>query len=140
MFEEDVQILLSKMVQVWIVEGLLKTKEYVQYDYLLHTEYNYVKLLENHCLFQVVKVINELLIVVHNVINDMAIYIGENEENCVLRAGQSLQHFPNIPASHNCKRISVCANDITLLPAKDLRCPKLVSLSLGRNSYLKEIP
>ena len=140
MFEEDVRILLNKLVQVWIVEGLLKNKEYVDYDYLLQTEYNYVKLLENRCLFRVVKAINELPIVVHNVINDMAIYIGENEENCLLTESQSLQHFPNIPASNNYKQISVCGNDIRSLPAKDLRCPKLVSLFLSRNSYLKEIP
>ena len=119
---------------------MLKTKEDVEHDYLLQTKYIYVNLLENRCLFQVVKVINELHIVVHDVIHDMAIYIGENEENCVLRTGQSLQHFPNIQASDNCKQISVCGNDIKSLPAKDLRCPKLVSLSLARNSYLKEIP
>ena len=35
MFEEDVRILLNKMVQAWIVEGLLKTKEDAEYDYLL---------------------------------------------------------------------------------------------------------
>ena len=75
----------------------------------------------------------------HNVIRDMEIYTGDNEENCVLRAGQSLQHFPNIPTSGNCKQISVCGNDIKSLPAKDLRCPKLVSLFLSRNSYPKEI-
>jgi Leucine-rich repeat (LRR) protein len=70
----------------------------------------------------------------------MAIYIGENEENCVLRAGQSLQHFPDIPASDNCRRISVMGNDIKSLPAKELRCPNLVSLAMGENMGLKEIP
>ena len=118
----------------------MKTKEDAEYEYLFQTGYSYVKLLENRCLLRVVKVINELRNVLHDVIRDMAIHIGENEENCVLRAGQSLQHFPNIPASNNYKQISVCGNDIRLLPAKDLRCPKLVSLFLSRNSYLKEIP
>jgi disease resistance protein RPS2 len=80
------------------------------------------------------------VISVHDVVQDMEIYIGENEENCVLRACQSLQHFPDIPSSDNCRRISVFNNDIKSLSAKELRCPKLVSLLMGENKGLKEIP
>jgi len=108
----------------------------VDYDYVLKTGESYVKLLENRCLFQV----KGGVISVHDVVHDMAIYIGENEENCVLRAGQSLQHFPDIPGSDNCRRISVMGNDIKSLPAKELRGPNLVSLAMGENMGLKEIP
>jgi disease resistance protein RPS2 len=112
MLSEDAAILVEMMVQVWISEGLVKAKEDVDYDYVLKTGESYVKLLENRCLFQV----KGGVITVHDVVHDMAIYIGENEENCVLRAGQSLQHFPDIPASDNCRRISVMGNDIKSLP------------------------
>ena len=132
---EDSSVLVEMMVQVWISEVLVKTKEDVDYDYVLKTGESYVKLLENRCLFQV----KGDVITVHDVVHDMAIYIGENEENCVLRAGQSLQHFPDIPASDNCRRISVMGNDIKSLPA-ELRCPNLVSLFMGDNMGLKEIP
>jgi hypothetical protein len=133
---EDTAIEVEKMVQVWIAEGLVKTKEDAEYDYVLKTGESYVKLLENRCLFQV----KGGVISVHDVVHDMAIYIGENEENCVLRACQNLQHFPDIPASDNCRRISVLGNDIKSLPAKELKCPKLVSLLMGGNKGLKEIP
>jgi disease resistance protein RPS2 len=135
MLREDAAILVEMMVQTWISEGLVKAKENVDYDYVLKTGESYVKLLENRCLFQV----KGGVITVHDVVHDMAIYIGENEENCVLRAGQSLQHFPDIPASDNCRRISVTGNDIKSLPA-ELRCPNLVSLLMGDNKGLKEIP
>ena len=135
MLSEDAAIQVEKMVQIWIAEGLVKTKEDAEYDYVLKTGESYVKLLENRCLFQV----KGGVISVHDVVHDMAIYIGENEENCVLRAGQSLKHFPDIPASDNCRRISVMGNDIKSLPA-ELRCPNLVSLLMGVNEGLKEIP
>ena len=77
---------------------------------------------------------------VHDVVRDMEIYMRENEENCVFRAGQSLQHFPDIPGLDNCKRISVMGIDIKSLSAKELRCPKLVSLLMAANKGLKEIP
>ena len=99
MLSKDVAILVEMMVQVWILEGLVKANEYVDYDYVLKTGERYVKLLQNHCLFQV----EEGFIRVPDVVHDMEIYIGENEENCVLRACQSLQNFPDIPASYNCR-------------------------------------
>jgi hypothetical protein len=71
----------------------------VDYEYVLNTGDSYVKLLENRCLFEV----KGGMIIFHNVVHDMEIYIGENEENCVLRACQSLQNFPDIPASYNCR-------------------------------------
>jgi len=139
MFQEDAAIEVEAMVQMWIAEGLMKTKEDAEYEYLLETGHSYVRLLLNRCLFYS-SYREYSFISVHDVVRDMAIYIGENEENCVLRAGQSLQHFPHIPASDNCKRISVWGNYIESLPTMELKCPKLVSLFLGLNRPLKEIP
>jgi disease resistance protein RPS2 len=128
-FAEDEQIPVKALVHIWIAEGLLKAKDM---DYLL----NYVQLLENRCLFQV----KGDIITVHHVVRSMAICLGENEENCVFRASQRLRHFPDIENQAVCKRLSVYDNNITSLPTKELRCPKLVSLFLGKNEELKEIP
>lgn len=136
MFQEDDPIVVDHLVQMWIAEGVVKTNEDADYDYVLKTAESYVKLLEHRCLFQV----GNGVISVHDVVRDMAIYIGENEESCVLRAGQSLQHFPDIKDPHNCKRISVSENNLTSLSATNLRCPKLVSLLLDGSYELKEIP
>lgn len=46
MFEEDAEIPVEKLVQMWIGEGLLKTREDGDYDYLLEIGNSYVKLLE----------------------------------------------------------------------------------------------
>lgn len=136
MFQEDARIGVEYLVRIWIAEGLVKTNEDAEYEYILKTGESYVKLLENRCLLQV----EGGGFNVHDVVRDMAIYIGENEENCVMRAGQSLQHFPDIKDPHNCKRISVSGNDFTSLSAAELKCPKLVCLLLERNYQLKDIP
>ena len=70
MFEENAKIPVENLV--WIAEGLVKTIEDVEYDYLLETGNNYVKLLENCCLLHV----NEDWITVHDVLHDMEILIG----------------------------------------------------------------
>lgn len=78
-------------------------------------------------------------ITVHDVLHDLAIRIGE-EENCVFRAGQSLGHFPHIEVPHDCKRISVRHNSIRSESLPELGCPKLVSLAMGENRDMTEIP
>ena len=123
MFEENAKIPVENLV--WITEGLVKTIEDVEYDYLLETGNNYVKLLENCCLLHV----NEDWIIVHDVLYDMEILIGD-KDNCVFRAGQILIHFPHIEVPHDCKRISVRNNSIRSECLRELGCPKLVSLVL----------
>ena len=127
MFEENAKIPVENLV--WITEGLVKTIEDVEYDYLLEIGNNYVKLLENCCLLHV----NEDWITVHDVLYDMEIPIGE-KDNCVFRAGQSLIHFPHIEVPHDCKRISVRHNSI-----RSESLPELVSLALGENRDMGKI-
>lgn len=132
-FGEGEQIPVKALVHMWIAECLLKARDA---DSLLKMGYNYVELLENRCLFQV----KGDVITVHYVVRSMAICVAENEENCVFRASQRLQHFPDIQNHAVCRRLSVYDNNITSLPTTDLRYPKLVSLFLGKNEDLKEIP
>lgn len=132
-FAESEQIPLKALVHIWIAEGLLEARNL---DYLMRIGYNYVKLLEKRCLFQVKRDV----ITVHTVVRSMAICVGENEENCLFMAGRQLQHFPAIQSHEICKRLSVYDNNLKSLPAKELRFPKLVSLFLGKNEELREIP
>ena len=81
----------------------------------------------------------EQCITVENDIYEMAIYIGEKEENCLLKAVRDLQNFPTIHNHADCKRISLLQNDdIQNLPS-ELPCPKLVSLILSSDS-IEEVP
>jgi Leucine-rich repeat (LRR) protein len=70
----------------------------------------------------------------------MGLYIGEKEENYAFRAGHWLQHFLDMEALAHCKRLSVRHNNLTSLPTKGFRCPELVSLLIGFNEDLVEIP
>lgn len=143
MFEEDARIPVEGLVRMWISEGLVKTND-GDYDYLLDTGCRYVKLLLDRSLVnEEVDEIDELnvrYIYVHDVLRDMGIYIGEKEENYAFRAGHRLQRFPDMEACADCTRISLRNNNITSLPTNEFRCPKLVSLMLGENIYLREIP
>lgn len=51
MFIEDAAIPVEAMAQIWITEGLVKTKEDADYDYVLKTGESSTKLLVNRCLF-----------------------------------------------------------------------------------------
>lgn len=89
-------------------------------------------------------VIGALTFGLHDVTRDMAIYVAEKEENFVSTAGQHCPNvdalFPDIESRHNCRRLSLAGSNMTSLPNKELRCPKLLSLFLVQNLELKEIP
>ena len=79
------------------------------------------------------------MIVVHDVVRDMEIYIGETSvEKCVFKAGQMFQQFPDTRI-RKCKRLSVLGSNIRFFPAMELGCQNLVTLFLGKLE-LKEIP
>jgi disease resistance protein RPS2 len=145
MFPEGWYIPVHIMVHMWIAEGIVKSEVS---GTLVDTANSYVKLLVDRCLFHLQTDDGEdewgLVFGVHDVLRDMAIYIGEKEENCVSRAGRRCPDieavFPTIEARDNCKRLSLFGSHITSLPAKEFKCPNLVSLTLVLNFELKEIP
>jgi len=146
LYPEDEEIDVQYLVLMWIAEGFIKTKE-ATYSTNMQLGNRYVKLLIDRGLFQSVNfekqsidiIVNKPVnvwkgrsITVHDVIRDMAIYIGEEEENYLGCAGKQLQDFPHSQTQADCKRISVCCNKIKSLP-NDFLCAKLVSLVLSEN-------
>jgi len=151
MYPEDKKIDVDALVRMWIADGLVQSRE-ATYSRDMDLGRSYVKLLIDRSLFQdvsferrskdnVKKPVNVWkgrYITVHDVIRDMAIYVGEEEENFLCRPGQQLQKFP-----HNGKqdwaRISLFRNQIEKLP-EDFICPKLVSLILSENPLIYSDP
>ena len=137
MFPEDKEIEADKLVGMWIAEGIVERKNPA---ILMETAKSYINLLVDHCLFEVAHFPQGIVFLkAHDVLRDMASYIGEKEENCFFRAGQIHEHFP-LEIREDCKRISLYDNNITQLPPQGLQCRKLVSLILRGNKGLEEIP
>ena len=55
----------------------------------------YVNLLVYRGLYEIVDS-NMMYIKVHDAVRDMAIYIGEKEENCLFKTTQNLQNFQRL--------------------------------------------
>ena len=108
-------------------------------SYLMDIGRRYVNLLVDRCLFQIVDRADMKYIKVHHVVRDMAILIGENEENCLFKTTQCLQKFPANEKVEHCKRIAVSFSNITTLP-KNFNCSELLPLTLCRNKSLSEVP
>ena len=77
---------------MWIGEALLTRGKT---NYLMEIGHMYVKLLVDHGLFEIVDS-NMMYIKVHDVVRDMAIYIGEKEENCLFKTTHNLQNFQRL--------------------------------------------
>jgi disease resistance protein RPS2 len=147
MYREKERICVEQLVQMWVAEGLVRSR---QGSHLMDMAigFSYVNLLLDRRLFQnaplersgELKSVREYLqqhIKVHVAIRRMAINIGEEEENCVFKACQELENFPEIQ-NENCKRISVQGNYIKNLPT-EFTCPKLVSLFLT-TTFISVVP
>jgi len=151
MYPEDKKIDVDALVRTWIAEGLVQSRGET-YSMDMDLGRSYVKLLIDRGLFQnvsfekriskgnnkkPVKVWKGSYITVHDVICDMAIYVGE-KDNFLCRAGQQLEDFPHIQ-TQDWERMSLFSNQIENLP-KDFICPKLVSLFLSENPFICSIP
>jgi disease resistance protein RPS2 len=134
-FPEDAHIEVEALVEMWRAERLVPQKVKT---YFMDVGREYINVLVDRCLIQYVDAEKEA-IKVHDVLRDMAIYVGQKEENWLFLSGQHLQHFPSEEETRDRKRISVNDNEISDLPP-DFKCPTLVSLVLAENRQLKEIP
>lgn len=144
MYPKDEKINVEGLVGMWIAQGFVRSK---QGHHLMDMAIgrSYVNLLADRCFFQnaapeahILQLPEYISIRVHHVVREMAIYVGEEEENCLFKAGEGLKIFPEIQ-NEDCKRISVLKNGITNLP-NELQCPKLVSLMLSVDNSIEEIP
>lgn len=142
MFPQDVMINIKMMVEKWVAEGLVNSIDVALIDRPSH---RYVKMLVERRLFEIpismtIENRNQHYLKSHAVVRHMATQVGEDEENCLLRAGKRLEHFPYTEIKEGCKRISLYGNNITSLPSTELICPNLVTLILTGNKGLKEVP
>nr|ABR18473.1 unknown [Picea sitchensis] len=136
-FPENRRIYVNALVEKWIAEGLVNSRET---SYLMDTGLRYVQLLVERCLFQKVYDENGVeYLRVHDVVHDLAMYIGEKEEQCLFRTRQNLQKFPAEKEIGNCKRIAIGYNNISVLPTEFI-CPNLLTLTLQYNQSLREVP
>ncbi|XP_059070094.1 putative disease resistance protein At1g63350 [Cryptomeria japonica] len=110
-YREEEEIDADQLIQVWLAERLVKSRE--------EGHYSFLKVLEDRCLVEiVVKEENDFDICklkIHDVLKDMAVHIAEVDQNTLFHAGQSLKEFP-MSASATSVRISLVHNYIKLLP------------------------
>ncbi|XP_057853059.2 probable disease resistance protein At1g61300 [Cryptomeria japonica] len=132
-YREDEEIDADDLIQLWLAEGLVKSREEGRHGFL--------KTLANRCLVEV-EVTEEngyhiWKVKIHDVLRDMAVHVAEVDQNILFRAGQSLTEFPK-SASATSVRISVMHNRIRILP-ESVDCEKLVTLLLSWNT-VEEVP
>lgn len=135
-FPEYEEIDAETLVEMWTAERLVPQ---TSTTYFMDAGRKYIDLLVDRCLFEYVDAEKEK-IKTHHVLRDMAIHIGQGEEKCLFLSGQHLQHFPSEEETSDRKRISVSYNEISVLPTDLKECPTLVTLLLGGNRKLEEIP
>lgn len=149
-FPEDAQIDVETLVEMWCAEGLVIRRGITS---LMDVGRHYIDVLLSRCLIEYVglkkiriqymenlsREVEREVIKVHDVLRDMAIYIGQREEHWVFASGQHLRNFPREEVTRNCKRVSVGHNDIQDLPPH-LECTELVSLVLSNNPNLAKVP
>ncbi|XXG64513.1 hypothetical protein AAC387_Pa05g2446 [Persea americana] len=75
--------------------------------------------------------------VVHNVATSIA---SRPEHGFFVKIGAGLKEWPEIENLKECQRISFCRNNLEMLPADSISCPRLLTLSLDENYSLRRIP
>ncbi|GLJ21063.1 hypothetical protein SUGI_0384890 [Cryptomeria japonica] len=132
-YSEGEEIDADQLIQLWLAEGLVKSR--------FEGRYIFLKILAHRCLVDIeVKEENSLdiwKVKIHDLLRDMAIHVAEIDQNSLFRAGQSLTWFPSV-ARVISMRISLMRNRIRFLP-ENFDCTKLVTLLLSWNT-IEEVP
>ncbi|GLJ21025.1 hypothetical protein SUGI_0384180 [Cryptomeria japonica] len=134
-YREDEEIDADQLIQLWLAEGLVKSR--------FEGRYVFLKILVDRCLVDIeVKEENGLdiwKVKIHDLLRDMAMHVAEIDQNSLFCAGQSLEQFPySAFASPQWVRISLMHNRISFLPG-EFYCRKLVTLLLNSNT-IQEVP
>lgn len=135
-FPEDYHIPVESLVQMWRAEGLITPGGTT---YFMDIGRQYIDVLVSRGLVEHYKDTETEHLKVHDVLRDMAIFIGRKEQNWFFSAGPHLQNFPSEEETRDCKRISIFGSNVHDLPI-DFKCPNLVSLWLMKNSRLLKVP
>ncbi|GLJ21035.1 hypothetical protein SUGI_0384370 [Cryptomeria japonica] len=134
-YREDGEIDADQLIQLWLAEGLVKSR--------FEGRYVVLKILVERCLVDVeVKEENGIdswKVKIHDLLRDMVVHVAEIDQNSLFLAGQSLTWFPS-SALENFQwvRISLMHNRIRSLPDK-FYCSNLVTLLLSSNT-IEEVP
>ncbi|GLJ21023.1 hypothetical protein SUGI_0384150 [Cryptomeria japonica] len=132
-YREDEEIDADQLIQLWLAEGLVKSR--------FEGRYVVLKILADRCLVDIeIKEENSLdiwKVKIHDLLKDMAIHVADIDQNTLFQAGQSLTEFP-YSARTTWVRISLMHNSIRSLPDK-FYCRNLVTLLLNSNT-IEEVP
>ncbi|XP_077231288.1 disease resistance protein At4g27190-like isoform X2 [Tasmannia lanceolata] len=135
-FQEDHNISVKLLMKYAIGEIFLcdlPTLEETRY-----TVYNFVRTLKDSCLPSDGD--NGGWVKMHGIIRNMGILIASNDVHWFLvKAGMGEAEWPTAKRLGKCYRISFMSTDINWLPDQP-NCPRLKTLLMQNNWYLKEIP
>ncbi|GLJ21064.1 hypothetical protein SUGI_0384900 [Cryptomeria japonica] len=134
-YGQDEEIDADQLIQLWLAEGLVKSR--------FEGRYVVLKILVDRCFVDVeVKEENGIdswKVKIHDLLRDMVVHIAEIDQNSLFLAGQSLTWFP-FSALENVQwvRISLMHNRIRSLP-DEIYCRNLVTLLLN-STTIDEVP
>ncbi|GLJ40945.1 hypothetical protein SUGI_0847160 [Cryptomeria japonica] len=134
-YREHEEIDADQLIQLWLAEGLVKSR--------FEGRYVFLKILADRCLVDIeVKEENGhdiWKVKIHDLLRDMAVHIAEIDQKSLFRAGQSLTEFRySLFANPQWVRISLIHKRISFLPDKFV-CRKLMTLLLNSNT-IEEVP
>ncbi|GLJ21076.1 hypothetical protein SUGI_0385120 [Cryptomeria japonica] len=134
-YGDDQEIDADQLIQLWLAEGLVKSR--------FEGRYGVLKILVDRCLVDVeVKEENGIhswKVKIHDLLRDMVVHVAEIDQNSLFLGGQSLTWFPSSAHKNvHWVRISLMHNRIRCLPDK-FYCRNLVTLLLNSNT-IEEVP
>ncbi|KAH0873954.1 hypothetical protein HID58_071316, partial [Brassica napus] len=129
----------EKLIDYWICEGFISENK--DRERAVNQGYDIIGNLVRSCLL-LEEGSNKSKVKMHDVVRDMALWIssdlGENRENCIVRAGVGLCEVPKVEKWSAVEKMSLMINnrvDISGSP----KCPKLTTLFLHGNMPLASI-
>ncbi|XXG82973.1 hypothetical protein AAC387_Pa10g0843 [Persea americana] len=135
---EDHEIPTMELVKYWVYDGLISEARNSEVE--IDKGYDILNELKNACLLE--RIDNRSgaeFVKMHDLIRDMAIIITRVSPLFIVKPGVDLEELPHREESmENVERISLTNNNIQVL-AGEPKCPKLSTLWLQHNRYLKNI-
>ncbi|GLJ10754.1 hypothetical protein SUGI_0134300 [Cryptomeria japonica] len=128
-YREEEEIDADQLIQVWLAEGLVKSREEGRYSFL--------KVLEDRCLVEIVAKEDNCLDIwklkIHDVLKDMTVHIAEVDQNTLFHAEGFLEKLNML------KVFDLSNTPITFLPKSIHQLKHLLYLLLY-NTQAKSIP
>ncbi|KAH7690247.1 P-loop containing nucleoside triphosphate hydrolase protein [Dioscorea alata] len=127
LFPEDHQILVYKLIEYWMAEGLIDEEGSIQTE--KDKGHAYLKELKDACMIESIN--NDKYVRMHDLIRDLAINI--TREQFMVKAGLQLKESPKEEEwVESLQRVSLMGNDIEAFKGQP-NCPRLSTLLLNNN-------